>query len=124
VQVALSEPTTPPVSVVLKGEQLAPSKPPLPLFPPDLVGTADVCDTHRRRLTASERSHGQCYWCIQGPPPMTQTPGARVDGPRCGRVKPNGRECISMMYRDLGMGWRRWLGCGNRAAPLTAVAWR
>jgi len=53
-----------------------------------------------------------------GPP----SPGGTVSGPKCGRVKPNGRECVATLYKDLGGGRRHCLGCGTRTGPLLAVA--
>ena len=56
------------------------------------------------------------YAATRGPDPPP-APTGEVSGPRCGAPKPNGRTCISTMYRDQGGGRRRCRGCGTVAVP-------
>jgi hypothetical protein len=121
-QASLSE-SHQPVSVVPKGEQVALSEPPPPLFPPAMAGSTEVCDVHGRFLTASELKRGTCSWCASGPPaPEVIGHGRQVSGPRCGRLKRSGRECVSTMYSTLPGGALHCLGCGHDSSPLAAVA--
>jgi hypothetical protein len=49
-------------------------------------------------------------------PPEAPNTGGEVSGPRCGTIKPNGRECVATLYRDLGGGRICCLGCGVQTA--------
>jgi hypothetical protein len=70
---------------------------------------------------APERLNVQVVDSALAPTLTVIRPEGQISGPRCGVIKPNGRECVASMYRHLGGGWLRCLGCGNRTRELAAV---
>lgn len=104
--------------------QLGDPAPPPPIYPAEMAGTNQVCETHGRILTAEERKRGACEWCVKGVPFVRLVvPGQRpTDVWRCPAVMPTGRECRALEYRILPDGARRCQGRGHVTGGLPAVA--